>query len=73
MKNLFSSYFRFVVSWFGPARRVQPEVRVSPEQLRKAVADMLADPKTRSLVMGNLLPIQGGVCNTPAGDVARTC
>ncbi len=43
MKNPFGS----VVRWFRPARRVQPEVRVSPEQLRKAVADMLADPESK--------------------------
>ena len=71
MKNLFTSALRSVVSWIRPVRRVQPEARVSPEQLREALREMLGDPATRRLVLGALvrpLPIGGGAF-TNAEDV----
>ncbi len=58
------SLFRSVVEWLQPARRVQPEPRITPEQLREALSEMLADPETRKLIVqnfvGTVLPITGG-------------
>ncbi len=83
MKQL-RSLLRSVVEWLRPARRVQPEPRITPEQLRQALADMLADRETRSLVLKNLVgvvfPISGGqpvVCKSAReisqGDFGADC
>ncbi len=75
MKNPVTSLFRFVLSWFGSARRAQPQERITPEQLRKALTEMLADPQTRRLVLGHALgtafPIEGGVTSGTPGRIAK--
>ncbi len=83
MKNVVTSLFRFVLQWFRSARRAQPQERITPEQLRKALTEMLADPQTRRLLledlMGPVFPIQGGqvVCKSAreisAGDFGADC
>ncbi len=75
MKNRLHSAFRSVVDWFGSARRAQPQECISPEQLRKALTEMLADPQTRRLVLGHALgtafPIEGGVTSGTPGRIAK--
>lgn len=67
------SLLRSVVEWIRPPRRVEPELRITPEQLRAALSDMLSDPQTRRLVLrdfvGTVFPISGGQCGTAAGTI----
>ena len=73
MKNIFSRTFRSMLEWFRPARRIQTEQSISPEQFQKMLAQTLADPGFRRLLMktlvGPIVPIEGGTC-TAAEDVA---
>ena len=72
MKNPLSSLLASVAQCFYSARRAQPPL--SPEQLRKALADMLADPQTRRLVLNDLIgtafPIQGGAPCKKAKEIS---
>ncbi len=74
MKNRLHSALRSVVQWFGFARRAQPQERISPEQLRTALTEMLADPETARLLICSFVrtvsPIQGGNPGT-AGRIAK--
>ncbi len=74
------SLLRSVVQWIRSPRRVEPELRITPEQLRAALSEMLADPETRKLLVtslaGMIFPISGGqTCTaasfTKAGSVAE--
>ena len=76
MKKLFSSLFRPVVQWFQfSARRAQAKERISPEQLREALREALADPQTRTLILrdlvGKVFAIEGAqvVCK-PANEIS---
>jgi len=73
MKNPMTRILHSVVEWIRPARRVQPEPRITPEQLRDALRDMLDDPETRKLALehfvGSVFPISGGQACKPASEI----
>jgi hypothetical protein len=70
MKSVLAAIRRFLGKPFPPR---QPELKVSREQLREALADMLADPQTRKLIAQSVLgcmAARGGSPSTPARDVS---
>jgi hypothetical protein len=70
MKSVLAAIRRFLGKPFPPR---QPELKVSREQLREALADMLADPQTRKLIAQSVLgcmAARGGSPETPARDVS---
>ena len=62
-RNLFSRMFRSVVEWFRPSHRIPIEQTISPEQFQKMLAQTLADPELKLLLLksmaGTVWPIQG--------------
>ena len=64
MKNIFPRMFRSVVEWVRPSHRIQKEQPISPEQFQKMLAQTLADPEFKLLLLksmaGTVFPIQGG-------------
>ena len=63
MKNSFSRMFRWMVEWLRPSRRIPTERPISPEQFQKMLAQTLADPEFKLLLLksmaGTVFPIQG--------------
>ena len=62
MKNSFSRMFRKRVEWFRPSRRIQTEQTISPEQFQKMLAQTLADPDFKLLLLksmaGTVFPVE---------------
>ena len=60
---MLSRVFRSVVEWFRPSRRIPTERPISPEQFQKMLAQTLADPEFKLLLLksmaGTVFPIQG--------------
>ena len=67
MKNIFSrplrTMFRSMLEWFRSSRRIQTEQTISPEQFQKMLAQTLADPDFKLMLLksmsGTVWPIQG--------------
>jgi hypothetical protein len=63
MKNFFPRMFRSMLEWFRPSHRIPTEQPISPEQFQTMLAQTLADPEFKLLLLksmaGPVWPVQG--------------